>query len=483
MREGFQHQIRLGCTPISEVKMPVKMRGHLPALLTAMQYIYVHPEWSIEIENLLWEALQKGKKDTGRKGMNLWSIFVLAQVRLGLNISYDELYYKANYDQLLRGVLGVDPTDYSHGIEFSYQQIYDNVTLLDDELLIKLNEVIVNLGHQVFKKKENTALRCKSDSFVVETDTHFPTDYTLLFDSGRKCIDLCVKAGFAHWRKHKYWSRKLKRLVRQLGQISRRGGKQKQERLLAIVTEYLEHARELSQKVSLSLDQANHTDDISLIGLCLELMHYHQMLDKHIDLVERRLVKGEVIAHKEKIFSVFQPYTEWINKGKRRPSVEIGKKLFVTTDQFDLIVDYQIGQKQADNHLTIPIADRLLNKYSIASISFDRGFFDRQDKELLELYIPEVIMPKKGKKNQQEKERESSKKFVQLRNQHAAIESNINELEHRGLDRCPDRNERNFKRYVGIGVVAYNLHKIGRALLKQQMIAIQKEKNRHKRAA
>lgn len=483
MREGFQHQIRLGCTPISEVEIPVKMRGHLPALLAAMQYIYVHPAWSSQIEELLYTALQKGKKDTGRKGMNLWSIFVLAQVRLGLNITYDELHYKANYDQLLRGILGVDPTDYSRGYEYTYQQIYDNVSLLDDELLVKLNEVIVSLGHKVFKKKEDTALRCKSDSFVVETDTHFPTDYTLLFDSGRKCIDLCVQAAFPHWRKHNYWTRKLKSLVRQLGRISSRGGKNKQERLLEVVLDYLNHARELSQKVSLSLDQANHTDSIQLIRICLELMYYQQMLDKHIDLVERRLVKGEVIAHNEKVFSIFQPYTEWINKGKSRPKVEIGKKLFVTTDQFGLIVDYQIGQKQADNHLTIPIADRLLNKYKLDSISFDRGFFDKQDKELLQLYIPKVIMPKKGKKNQQEKELESSKEFIKLRNKHAAIESNINELEHRGLDRCPDRNERNFKRYVGIGVVAYNLHKIGRKLLKEQLAALQKEQKRLKIAA
>jgi len=71
-------------------------------------------------------------------------------------------------------------------------------------------------------------------------------------------------------------------------------------------------------------------------------------------------------------------------------------------------------------------------------MSFDKGFTRQEDRELLNLYIPEVIMPKRGKKNAQETEREKSKKFVALRRQHSAVESQINALEHHGLDRCLD---------------------------------------------
>ena len=85
--------------------------------------------------------------------MSLWEIFVLAQVRLCLNISYDELHYRANYDSLLRGILGVLPTDFSLGKEYEYQNIYDNVGLLDEGLMRQINDVIVQVGHQVFKKK------------------------------------------------------------------------------------------------------------------------------------------------------------------------------------------------------------------------------------------------------------------------------------------------------------------------------------------
>lgn len=66
-----------------------------------------------------------------------------------------------------------------------------------------------------------------------------------------------------------------------------------------------------------------------------------------------------------------------------------------------------------------------------------------------------------------EKEEESQRKFKKLRHQHSAIESNINELEFKGLDRCPDKGYDHFKRYVGLGICAYNLHRIGAELIKQ----------------
>ena len=59
--------------------------------------------------------------------------------------------------------------------------------------------------------------------------------------------------------------------------------------------------------------------------------------------------------------------------------------------------------------------------------------------------------------------------FRYLKNKHSAIESNINELEHRGLDRCPDRGYNNYKTYIALGVCAYNLKKIGKKILENRL--------------
>lgn len=457
----------LGCTPIDQVEIPAKTRAHMTALMQALQYIYTHPEWNQKIFDLLSKKVSAGKKRTGRRGMSLWEIFVLGQVRLCLDLSYDELHYRANYDNLLRGILGVLPTDFSTGKQYEYQNIYDNVGLLDEALLREINDVIVQVGHQVFKKKEPVALRLKTDSFVVETDVHFPTDYNLLWDSARKCIDIAGKLPITGWRKSQSWKRSLKGLMRAVGKASAGGGANKACRVKAAVDAYLGKARTLQGKVCNALKEAPGESVVDMARF-VQLDYYHQMLLKHIDLVDRRLIKGEKIPHSEKVFSIFLPWTELIKKGKRNPSVEFGKSLVVTSDQYHLMVDWQIAERQSDNELTLGIAGRLKQKYTIQSLSVDKGFSDMADKAQLESWIPQVIMPKKGRRSQSEKELESAPAFKTLKNKHSAVESNINELEHRGLDRCPDRTQPNFTRYVGLAITAYNLHKIGRELLRQR---------------
>ena len=96
MRERFEVQLRLGTTPIEEVDIPTKTRSHMAALVEAFQYIYSSPKWNHRVFTLLSDKLLKGKQRTGRPGMSLWEIFVPGQVRLCMNISYDELHHQAN---------------------------------------------------------------------------------------------------------------------------------------------------------------------------------------------------------------------------------------------------------------------------------------------------------------------------------------------------------------------------------------------------
>ena len=87
---------------------------------------------------------------------------------------------------------------------------------------------------------------------------------------------------------------------------------------------------------------------------------------------------------------------------------------------------------------------------------------------MIALYIPEVIMPKKGWKNQADQEHESTPRWKQLKHRHSAVESNINNLEHHGPNRCPDKGSAGYRRYAGFGILAYNPHKIGAKLPAKQ---------------
>ena len=478
MRHHFQHQPDLQITPIERIRLPLKSRDELPPILAGLQWVWMHPTIKAEIFARLEAKILAGKQATGRTGMDLWQILVLGVVRLGLDTNWDRLEDLANHHTLIRQMLGVPAAPWGEDAKvFGHQTLRDNVALLDEEQLQHINARIAAAGREVFAKKDGAplaALEVKADTYVLETDVHFPTDLNLLWDAGRKCVDLVeglLASGHTlpGWRKFKAWRRQLKACERTASHIVYRGGPNKEARVKAAVREYLAVGRELSAKVRQSL-----------LGLCDQavdgtrwerLAYFHAMLDKHLDLVARRLLNQETISSHEKVFSLFEPHTEWIQKGKQRPNVELGHRLLIATDQHQLIQDYAVPVGGADVDQSVPVADRLLGRYgagSLASLSFDKGFTRTEDWELLSLYVPVVVMPKRGKKNAAETEREGQKQFVALRKQHSAVESEINSLEHHGLNRCLDVGLEGYLRYVGCGVLSYNLHVIGRQLLARQ---------------
>ena len=143
----------------------------------------------------------------------------------------------------------------------------------------------------------------------------------------------------------------------------------------------------------------------------------------------------------------------------------------IAADQHELVQDYDVPVGVVDVDQSVPVTDRLLGRYGvgqIASLSFDKGFTRAEDRDLLSLYVPRVVMPKRGKKNAAETARESERKFVALRRQHSAVESDINSLEHHGLNRCLDVGWSGYQRYVGYGVLSYNLHVIGRSYRRER---------------
>ena len=153
MRKRFEQQLTLGTVPINEVKINLKSRHELPPVLAALQYVFINSELNREVFDLLESKILYGKKRTGRPGMTLWEIFVLAVVRLCLDVNFDFLLDHANEHNTLRGILGVQMSDYSRGKEYKYQTVADNITLLDEQTLIQINEIIVKSGHSLLKKK------------------------------------------------------------------------------------------------------------------------------------------------------------------------------------------------------------------------------------------------------------------------------------------------------------------------------------------
>ena len=91
MRKRFEQQMELGVKPIAETLVRSKSRDDIPALIKALLVIYTTPSYNEQVFGILEAKILSGKKATGRPGLNLWQIFVLAQFRLALDIDYDRL--------------------------------------------------------------------------------------------------------------------------------------------------------------------------------------------------------------------------------------------------------------------------------------------------------------------------------------------------------------------------------------------------------
>lgn len=479
-------QAQLGEIAISAIKINPRSRDDIPQILQGLQYLYITPLLKTALFSALEKLIPAGiDSNRGRPGMELWRIFVMGTLRLNINWDYDRLHEMVNCHITIREMLG--HSGFGESYKYSLQTIKDNVALITPEILDEINQVVVNAGHDLVKKKETEpTLRGRGDSFVVETDVHYPTDLNLLYDAMRKVIASVSQEserGKAEgWRQYQYNIRQVKKAYRK-AEKSKRGGykdQDKETRRIEKVKEahknYIELANDFLQKALKTQEELQKEDRYNEINW-LMIADYIHHANRQIDQISRRVLDGEIIPHSEKVFSLFEPHTEWISKGKAKAPVELGLRVCIMEDQFGFVLHHRVMEKEADVHIAIPMVKETKERFpNFIACSYDKGFYSKDNKAALKEELNTVILPKKGRLNKQEKEEESNPDYIKRRYQHAAVESGINALEVHGLDRCLDHGLDGFKRYVALAVVARNIQQIGAILRsrKKQRLLIKK---------
>jgi len=500
MRRVIVPQMKLGELAIAEIKLDPKSRDDIPQILRGLQHIYTTPELREPIFAILEEVLPerqiegktvKADPNNGRPGMTQWQILVLGVLRLGLNTDYDRIQELANEHKTLRQMLG--HSDWADEKYYNLQTLKDNLRLFTPKILDRLNRVIVLAGHQALKKNSEEGIVGRCDSFVVETDVHFPTDINLLLDAIRKVIEISAELSSTYklpgWRQHHYNQRQFKRQYRKVQRLKHSTSKdeskqqRKEQEIKDAHRAYLDLAEGYLTRADQTRQQISPHDPLSVAWLSA-LNDFMGHARRQIDQIDRRVLLGEHIPHDEKVFSLFQPHTEWISKGKAGVPVELGLRVCIMEDQDRFILHHRVMVKITDDKVAFAMVGETKQKFpTLRAVSMDKGFSSPANQEVLKSRLECVVLPKKGKLSQADKARESEPEFVNLRKQHSAVESAINALEVHGLDKCPDHGLNGFKRYIAMAVVARNIQRLGAVLRQQEQEAAQRKRGPYKKAA
>ncbi len=159
MRKRFALQHELGVTAIEDILIPTKSRDELPPVLMALQHIFVTEALSEQVFAILEQRIEL--KEMGRNGLSLWEILVLGVVRLTLGTNYDRLEHIANYDSLVRELLGIKDEFGKVKKQYSTISLKENIRYIDESFLVEVNELIVKAGHSLLKKKMGPRPRLK----------------------------------------------------------------------------------------------------------------------------------------------------------------------------------------------------------------------------------------------------------------------------------------------------------------------------------
>ena len=477
MRIPFDAQLRLACDPILDVRLNTACRDEIIPILKGLQHIYATPS----VRDDLLAAVARNinvttSADLGRPGMTYWEIVVLASVRLGCNLDYDKLQNLAEEHRSLRAIMGIGGWDDKQS--FDWRRIQENINLLWPETIERLNHVIVAEGHRL---EPTAAETIRGDSFVVATNIHYPTDSALIGDGLGQVIPLAKRLagllGIAGWRQHKHLRRQVRKQLRVINRIAASKGKDFRKRLREAYRALLELADRILARALELLDPA------AILGLpSKRYARAEKLRAKLTDTVNltlqtcdqgrRRVLQDETLSNDEKLFSVFEPETQLIKRGKVPQPVEFGHRVLVIEDGAGFVCHYLILPHGAeDRDVVVDEMKQLQTRLEgrVKRASFDRGFHSPENQRELAKLVEHPCLPMPGRLQSERQEAGATVEFRTARRNHPGVESAIGALQSgNGLDRCRDHSFGHYCRYVGLGILGRNLQVLGKLLLARE---------------
>ncbi len=424
--------------------------------------------------------LERGLKNarTGRNGIapsQVLRSLVLMRVK---NWDYREVRERINDGFTLRSFTEFDSQPVPKHDAFN--RAFNRLT---PETLRDINQLVVQAAVQLGLEDGKTL---RVDTTVVESNIHYPTDASLLWDSVRTITrlieDLQEKLpgrvqGFTNR------TRSARRRMQAIQRMTAAQRSQQQEpkyrELIRITEQVVNNARQVVEKAKAASAGAGADliASLSIDSLRSEITGYCKLADRVIDQSRRRVLQGEQVPTAEKIYSIFESHTDLIKRGKAQKPVEFGHKVFLAESAQGLITDYQVldGNPSDTDHVQSSL-DRHQQTFGNPPDLYatDRGFFSVENVQSCEKAgVTHVSIPQRGgHKTAEQDALERSKAFKQGQRFRAGIEGRISVLfRGRGMKRCSFKGRQHFELLVGAAVLANNLLRIADLLITNRRIA------------
>lgn len=314
--------------------------------------------------------------------------------------------------------------------------------------------------------------RLRLDTTAVETNIHYPTDSSLLWDTYRvlaRLIDSARDVDRGAVGQRRLHCKRVKRLHRRIGTITRRGRKPDElklrySELIRSVDGVCEWAADLAAKLARRTESGRYGAERRgwAESLAEELRHYLGLAKRVMSQATQRVLEGGSVANKDKLLSIFEPHTELIKRGKAGKLFEYGHMIQVQQVDGCFITDYAVFAEKPNESLLLSAAiqshKRLFGSPPV-ELAADRGYWPGDDAlAQLEREVELVSVGRNGRPSCRDQQRESDPLFRHAQRFRAGVEGTISFLKRvLGLARCFNKGWRNYVSTIGASVFAHNL--------------------------
>jgi IS5 family transposase len=356
----------------------------------------------------------------------------------------------------------------------------DNGPMMDYTTLCKLKNAIhpetwkaVNRGlaEHAVRRELIDGGRLRLDTTAVETNVHYPTDSTLLWDVYRTLDRLIRQAREIDPEavgSRRLQARRAKRLQQKINRRAANKGRSVQQlkplymQLIRMVNDLLGWARSVRKALAASWRFTSVMDAAKAAAITEQIDHYTVLGQQVVSQTRRRVLQGKRVSNDEKLFSIFEPHTELLRRGKAGKDVEFGHMIQIQQVDGKFITDYEVFDERPVEYELVDSAlksHKMLFGHYPDELAGDKGYYESMDAlDRLQRRVPVVSIAKKGRRTPEETEREHDPLFRLAQRFRAGVEGTISFLKRMlRLARCFNKGWEHFVATIGQTIVAHNL--------------------------